>query len=68
MSGPATRLHVLYRTHPGSNSKPRPSWYDRRTAWDSMQSSLAAVPDAVVTAVVARGLPAEPVDVLGPAQ
>ena len=29
--GRTVRLHVLYRTHPGSNGKSRPSWYDRRT-------------------------------------
>ena len=53
------RVHVLYRTHAGSNSKQRPSWYDRRTAWESLCTSLANVPDATVTAVVDGGLPPE---------
>jgi hypothetical protein len=59
-------LHVLYRTHAGSNSKPRPSWYDRRTAWDSLRASLAEVPGATVTVVVDGSLPPELTGVLGP--
>ncbi|GAB4082300.1 hypothetical protein GCU67_09975 [Modestobacter muralis] len=52
-------VHVLYRTHAGSNSKPRPSWFDRRTAWESLCASLAQVPDVTVTAVVDGSLPPE---------
>ncbi len=60
------RLHVLYRTHPGSNGKSRPSWYDRRTAWDSLEAALARVDDATVTVVADGGLPRELEGVIGP--
>ena len=60
------RLHVLYRTHAGSNSKPRPSWYDRRTAWESLRASLAEVPDRAVTVVVDGQLPPELVGAFDP--
>ncbi|WP_369139308.1 hypothetical protein [Modestobacter versicolor] len=59
------RLHVLYRTHAGSNDKPRPPFYDRLTAWESLQASLAAVPDAAVTLVVDGDLPADLVAAIG---
>jgi hypothetical protein len=60
------RLHVLFRTHAGSNDKPRPSWYDRSTAWDSLQSSLAGAPDAALTLVVDGDLPPELQAAVGP--
>jgi hypothetical protein len=52
-------LTVLYRTRPGDNTKARPAWYDRRTAWESMLAGLTRVPGAEVTVVADGGLPAE---------
>ncbi|RBY87387.1 hypothetical protein [Blastococcus sp. TF02A-26] len=59
------RLQVLYRTHPGSNTKSRPSWFDRRAAWESLTASLAAVEHSAVTVVVDGGLPRELVEAIG---
>lgn len=60
------RVHVLYRTHSGANRKVRPSFYDRATAWKSLEAGLVALEDAVVTVVADGGVPAELDSVMGP--
>ncbi len=54
------KLSVLYRTHPGANSKVRPPWFSRPLAWHSLQASLAQADVATDLTVVADGgLPEE---------
>ncbi|WP_380158628.1 hypothetical protein [Kineococcus sp. R86509] len=49
------RLHVVYRSHGGENSKGRPSWYSKRVGLASFCAAVAAVraqrPDADVEVV-----------------
>jgi hypothetical protein len=37
------RLHVVYRSHGGENSKGRPSWYSKRVGLESFCRAVAAV-------------------------
>lgn len=60
------RIHVVYRTHAQSNQKARPDWYDRRTAWRSLQASLQTVPEVTLTVVVDGALPPELSGAFGP--
>ena len=60
------QLQVIYRTHAGSNAKSRPSWFDPRTAWESLAASLSGIGGAAVTVVADGGLPPQLADAFGP--
>jgi len=48
-------LHVLYRTHPGGNRKPRPHWFSRALALKSLQRSVALLEGPTRWTFVADG-------------
>ncbi len=53
-----SHLHVLYRTHPGSNNKSRPPWYTRGVALSSLRLALEAVSTpTTITFIEDGGLP-----------
>lgn len=61
------RVHVLYRTYPGANTKARPGWYSRAIALRSLRHALDVVDvPTTVTFVADRGLPAELEPEVGP--
>ncbi len=49
------RLHVLFRTYPGSNRKPRPSWYSRSLGLRSLLAALEQVGAGTRLTVLADG-------------
>jgi hypothetical protein len=64
------RLHVVYRSHGGENSKGRPSWYSKRVGLESFCAAVAAVrsqrPEADVEVVFLNDgpIPADRLDLM----